>query len=449
MHALLYLITGAAFLSQFGDLVKLLGPAGRLLKVSPDALAMLLFCAVILAVGRNKLVALAPKYVLLALVLLVHMTLGSIVNTVSPGTFVWGMRAYLAFVPLFLLPMVFTFTEAHLRRYFKFVVCLALLQLPVALYQRIFVYPIIPTGDVIRGTFSSGAIMSVTLVSIVGMIIALYLRKQVAGKWLLMIPLLLIPTLINETKGTVILLPLALCAVAYFNVESAKRFKALFVSALASAFFVLAFAVAYDVYFPDLSEDMGKEGESLNLLSFLANDALDSVYKDHDEPKLGRVGRVDSFLYAYVELSKQPVTLPFGLGVGNVSHPDAIEFLRGEHHEFYEKYGAYVTTYASLLWSVGIVGILITLLAIRMMYVDTKFIRESGGYKGALAVGWSATLICLPIAFLYKDLVYANVINVLVFFVSGYFASERVRSVSIHPSRAPADAPALTFPPKA
>ncbi|MEM7100801.1 MAG: hypothetical protein AAF541_21240 [Pseudomonadota bacterium] len=421
---LLYLTTAAAFVSQSVDLNQVLGPAGRVLKISPDLLAAMLFAATMVWLGRTKSLAMPGKYLVLGVILLLHMVVGAIINQVSPGAFVWGVRVYFAFIPLFILPLVYRFSDLEIQRYLVFVLGLCLMQLPVALYQRIFVYPYTPTGDVVRGTFQSGAIMSIVLVMAVGIMLALQLRGKISLKTLLIVaPIMLIPTLINETKGTVVLLPIVLTAVAFFHAEAAKRIKLLFISGIASVMFILTFTVAYDVYFPD----RGNEGDSFKLIKFFTDEALGDLYKDLEEPKPGRVGRVDSILYALQELDKDPVKVAVGLGIGNVSHPETMDFVKGEYGDLYEYYGAATTTYASVLWTTGVMGVLFTLLILWCMYRDTSYLRNRDSYTAAIALGFSSVAICLPVAFLYKDLVYSNVANVLGLFLAGYIVSERVR----------------------
>ena len=55
------------------------------------------------------------------------------------------------------------------------------------------------------------SMLSIFLICVVAVLMGMYLRKQITGKALaVLFLLLLIPTTINETKGTLVLLPIAL-----------------------------------------------------------------------------------------------------------------------------------------------------------------------------------------------------------------------------------------------
>lgn len=421
MKTLLYLITVAAFLSQFRDLISFLGPAGRFVKILPDMGSGLLLVAILFSFGSSRRLVLSPKYVIVGAILLLHMTLGAISNSMPAGAFVGGLRDYLAFVPLFLLPAVYEFTEEDLKKYFRFVLLLSLLQVPVSLYQRIFLFPVTPTGDVVRGMFASGAIMSTFLIGVIAVLMAMLLRGRLSkfGFYSMTI-ILTIPMWINETKGTVILFPVAMIAVAMFASAPARRIRIFFLSLSVSVVFVVAFAVAYDFFFP-------KEGSRNALVEFFTEDAINTVYKDSDAVY---VGRVDSVLYAYQKLSEDPINLAMGLGIGNVSNPEAFDVIVGDYGDYYEEYGATTTTYTSLLWEMGLIGILLTWLVLWMVLGDARRVAEETSWESAIGLGWTGVVSMLPIALLYKSFVSQNIFIVVAMFVAGVLASRSAIAVA-------------------
>ena len=420
MKALLYLITAVAFVSQFRDLASMLGPVSRLVRILPDLGSGLLLVAILFSFANTKRLVVSPKYVIVGAILLLHMILGAISNSVPPGAFVGGLRAYFAFVPLFLLPAVYEFSEEELKNYFKFVLLLCLVQVPISVYQRAFIFPVTPTGDVVRGMFPSGAIMSTFLIGGIAVLLAMLLRGRLSKlSFFALTTTLTIPMWINETKGTVVLFPIAIFAVAMFFSDPARRVRVFVLSLGVSIVFVVAFAVAYDYFFP-------KEGSRNALVEFFSEDALNNVYKDQERPKIGAVGRLDSVLYAYKELSDDFTKVAFGLGIGNVSDPETFEVIKGDYGDHYEQYGASTTTYASLLWQTGVLGILLTWLMLWLILNDARRVAQEPGWSGAMGLGWTGVVSMLPVAFLYKDFIYSNSVIVVAMFVTGLIASKSV-----------------------
>ena len=78
----------------------------------------------------------------------------AVVNGVSPDVTIGGIRFYFRYIPLFLLPFAFDYSDKDLRRLFILLVALALVQIPVAFKQRFIEYAKVVSGDVITGTLS-------------------------------------------------------------------------------------------------------------------------------------------------------------------------------------------------------------------------------------------------------------------------------------------------------
>ncbi|MEM1145300.1 MAG: hypothetical protein AAGI88_22195 [Pseudomonadota bacterium] len=431
MKPLIYLLIGASFFSSFRDLINVLGPLGKLFTFVPEVLAALLLASVMLELGRRKQLALSPKYMLLAILLLSHVLIGIALNTVPAGTVAGGMRLYFKFMPVFLAPCVVPYSEREIQNLLKFILFLCLLQAPVALLQRVFVFSQQETGDVVRGTFGVGSILSITLVSIIVALVGFYQRNRLSKKQLaLLAPTLFLPTMINETKGTIVLLPIAMFGLAMLNAKPGHAMKNLLLGSLLTLAFIGTFAAAYRVFFPgNLENDMG-------VLEFLFEGAAaDAYYKDKGPGEGKTIGRWDSVVFAYDILLADPTRLLAGLGIGNVSDPSTSSIIRGAYSEEFFEYGVDITTISYLIWEVGLIGVAITFMMIGAIFWDAKALSRQDTLVGALGLAWAAILTMMPAAMLYKDLIHHAQIGFLAALVSGIIVSARYRQLATEKQR--------------
>lgn len=419
MKALLYILLSLAFVSDFRMLKAAVGSASQVVTLAPEGLAGVMTIGILLMLGYQKRLILSPKYVFIGLIFVALFIVGAIANSVSPGAFFWGIRKYFVFLPLFFLPAVFDFDERDLKHLLAFVLLLSFLQLPVSLYQRIFIYPITPTGDVVRGMFGTGAAMSTFLVGVIVMLYGLYTRRQIS-RFLLFVslPILTLPMLINETKGVMVLLPVALVALTVAEGGTRFSFGRVMSAIGASIIFIAVFVVAYEVYFP-------REGEKFVMLDFLSGGVVNNVYKGTDHPDPDAVGRVDSIIYAIQGHAGSVVSLLTGFGAGNVSETN-ISVIAGEKGSVLSDYGGSKTTYALLIWELGLIGVLITLLGVFFVFLDAREVSKRQDFIGALGVGWVGVAAMLPVAFMYKNFIGAGVVSTIGFLLAGLMSAQRL-----------------------
>src|SRR5690606_41540042 len=84
------------------------------------------------------------------------------------------------------------------------------------------------TGDVVTGTTSNSGTLSVLMVSGVTVLTVMYLRRRLALMPLLVLTgFLLVPTMLNETKPTLVMLPIAMLAPILFMRRAEKPFRRL------------------------------------------------------------------------------------------------------------------------------------------------------------------------------------------------------------------------------
>lgn len=413
VRCLLYLLVFAAVISEFRDLIEPLGPAGKIIKLVPDMLSGLVLVVAAMELARRRVLYLPPKYLLVGLLLVLHFVAGAVANSMPPDTVVAGIRNYLKYVPLFLLPVIVPLSDREVRWLLYLVLALMLMQVPISVLQRLFISN--PSGDVVRGTMGSGAIMSIALISTIGVLFALHLRGWLGRmKLLTLVVLLFLPATINETKGTVILLPLAILPIAFFHGDPAKRLKRVVAGSAICLAMLVAFAAVFNYMYPT------EEGGIVDY--FLEGGAATNVYKQKEVGEGKAVGRIDSVLFAWEELKADPMKLVFGLGIGNVSD----SLIPGEYAEDYKDHGVFVTTYSALIWEVGVMGILLSLVLLGFIAGDAARLRADPGFVGAFALGWVAVCLVMFVSMIYKDLLHQNVMGYLFMLLSGVIVSRRV-----------------------
>src|SRR5690606_8850613 len=106
---------------------------------------------------------------------------------------------------------------------------LLLVQVPLAVYQRFFSFQNkMHTGDVVTGTVSGSHALSILLISCVSILAVLYLKRRLSLMPLLVATgFLLLPTMLNETKATLVMLPIAMLAPLFFISKRERPFRRL------------------------------------------------------------------------------------------------------------------------------------------------------------------------------------------------------------------------------
>src|SRR5688572_15080648 len=210
INALVIAVFGAAFVVEY--LIRerdLLHPYLILLPELMSAIAMVIVLARLTAGAR---ISLDGRYAGFIVALLLTIVVGFVVQDVPTGAAVAGVRSHLKFLPFFLLPMVFRFTPSELRVQFLLLLVLLLGEAPLALYQRFIEYAdTMQTGDVVRGTATTSSALSMLMMCGITAVVSLYLRGLIRlPTVIVVVGTLVVPTTLNETKATLLLLPVAL-----------------------------------------------------------------------------------------------------------------------------------------------------------------------------------------------------------------------------------------------
>lgn len=436
MEKIPYLLFGAVFSLDYLALRLNVIPRGA--TWIPEALAAIALLMVLLKLAVDRRIDLSPKYVVLGGSFIALAAVGIIINSVQPGTIFAGVRNYFKFVPFFLLPIAFCYSAQHTQRFLRVLVVLAVSQLPLAVYQRLFQFKGVLTGDVIAGTLVISSVLSMFLIASIAVLVAYYLKGYIrSGRFLVLLALLFLPATLNETKSTLVLFPLALFLPILLLPEGRAKWRYIVLSGVATLIAMVVFFAIYDHFMmprknEGLVEFIGSKDRIVHYL-YGGAAAANSAEIDGRERPLGlgyslpeeRVERIDSVVLPLRVLSADPVKLLVGLGVGNVSD-SYVAALKG-HYVHYLELGAQRSTLSQLLWETGVIGALLAVMFLVCVFRDAMFMRRDDGVNGALALGWTAVTAIALVALPYKNLLLFNVLGYLFAFFAGHVAGMRVR----------------------
>ena len=350
---------------------------------------------------------------------------GALANDVGSGPLISGMRYYLRAIPFFFLPAVYEFKDWQLRQQLRALGALCLLQVPVAVFQR---HEIMVTGhttnaDAVIGTVMQSGVLSMLLICALCVFGAAMLRDRLP-KWVfaLLFLLFIFPMSINETKATVILLPLGLLTTFIVGAPAHKRVQAtvgaLAILAVGGAIFVPVFdyyqaktAIPYKIadFFTNKTE----------LYNYLNTGARVGTHKE--------AGRVEALTIPVQELARDPVTLALGLGLGNVSHSSLGTEFTGAHYGVYGRY-TNETSIATFLFEAGILGTGLILWLHWLVLTDAFFVaRTDPGVVGTLALGFVGTLAVVTVGLFYIALHITYLVSYLFWYLAGVIAARRMQ----------------------
>jgi len=416
MNNLLYSLFVSIFL--FDYISKPLGALGRYVTWFPELLSILVMPVIL---GRFMLGAtrnVPPKWFLFLALFLLNIIIGIVVNSVPAGPLIAGFRAYLKFIPFFLLPFVYHFSSQQIEGQLKVLLFFFIIQAPVALYQRLVVSKGLLTGDYVKGTLSSSGQLTVILCCAIAVIISFYLAKKISlTKVVVIFFLLFIPMTINETKATLILLPIALAFPFYFSSHKIKleQLIPMIVLGIATA---IAFVLVYDYFM--------RPRWGYGLVDFLTQEgrAGNYLYRGHNYKFYSQVGKVDSFVIAFNTISEDLLRFFFGFGIGNVSESFS-PWLSGEYAEKYSAFNVKTSVLTLILWELGVFGVISYYVLYLMILKDSKGLSiNDNNITGVLSQGWRTVVVIIMVGTAYANFLQENVTGYLFWYLSGYIISE-------------------------
>ena len=420
----------------------------------PDGLSAIAVVMVIAQLTWGSRLSLPPRYVLLFTLFVLVVIVGWIVNSVSPGTTIAGTRFYFRYVPFFLLPMVFRFTDDDIKRIFGYLIKFFALQILVVSVQKFVLgYP----PDQVSGTVLVGSTLSFLLISGVCIALAAYLRNLLTLKWFLVLALALFyPTTVNETKATLILLPIGCIAVVLAGAGSKSGSETLkllvktgaFVSVLVVGFFVMYSLTLESEFGVDEDGKAGRNlvefftdpGRTLNYLytgeaSLVDSEAIlnrkdTKVFGQTVDPNIveSRTRRLDSVALPYFILRDRAVWLTLGLGAANTAD-FSVDFLNGQYTQIWDTVGSELTI-TTVLLETGFLGLLLFVIFLLMLMRDGMKVAKisESGIQGALGAGLTGIAAMFILTLFYKNFIAFNATGYLFWFISGLALSNLLRA---------------------
>jgi hypothetical protein len=241
-------------------------------------------------------------------------------------------------------------------------------------------------------------------------------------------PIFVLAMSINETKITVFALPIGLMITAIVGSPPRKRLS---MTVYASVLIVVGgviFVPLYNFFSAFNNYDIHKG----SIQSFLSNPAFMAGYLD-TKASVGsgkEAGRVDALIVPLQVLSKDPVQLGFGLGIGNATRSSLGPQFSGQYEPIYGIYSV-ETSMATFILETGVFGAILVLVLHWMIFQDAvNEMRQDSGLIGTIALGWIATSVLVLACNFYITTHTFESISYMFWFFSGLIASNRVRRAS-------------------
>jgi len=374
------------------------------------------------------------RYIWLIVALTLVWMIGAVAEAVDPGPLVAGVRNYFKYLPVFLLPAVYRFSDRQLRILLGIFLMIAALQVPLAFFQRFVQFSdFMHTGDPVTGTVATSSSLTLVLCLAITLIMTLYVHRKIAlSLAVVLFCYLAAPTAINETKATLLLLPVATLGPFFLvsGVEEKWR-KAVPILGIC-AFGLVTFAAVYNILI-----EARWEGRAIG--EFLTSGYWEFyLYRGVEagsDPE--NLGRLDSIILPISFLSNKWMQLLFGLGIGNVSS-SFLPGMEGAYFGTYQGYGIGMTAIGDLLWETGVVGLSLYLLLFVFIWRDSRRYAITDEDARWYGTWWSVGIVIFAFGLVYKTILNFNELGYMLFFWSGIIASRSWRL------RYPADSTAIS-----
>jgi hypothetical protein len=429
MHVLMMI---TLCLASVCEAIALYWKPASLAKFIPEAVAILIAGAVFFEGVRRGFPNVATRYWVVFGSLAFIVLCGILTNSVGSGPIFAGLRVYFRAIPLFFVPAVFNFTEAQIKTQVKLVLGIGLLQMPVAAYQRYVIWTEGRfSGDDVRGTAADSGILSIILICMALVLLGAYMRKQItASRFFPLFFLVLLPTMINETKATVILLPIGLMTTIVAGSARGQRMK---VFAMGLALLGIFGAILVPVY--DYMAAKNPYKNEQHLMDFFTNQQeMDRYMNAKGNAGLGAnhaVRRGDQIRVPVEYLSRDPVKLAFGLGIGNASHSNLGEQFTGEYYDLFQFFA--VLTLSTVMLELGMIGLLLLFVVYAMLFFDAIAVaREDKGLLGSMGSGWIGIMAVIGAATFYTTIHLFTMLSFLFWYFAGMVAARRTQLQAQH-----------------
>ena len=388
------------------------------LRLLPDVLSIIAAAAVLIQISRRQRFEMPGRFVVLLGTVLFVMTAGLVINQVSSFVVINAFREYLKYLPFFLLPALYHFSERQLKTQLTLMLVYCFIQVPVTLHQRFILFKGRWTGDLIGGTFGESASgkLSVFLACALAVVAAMWIRKRLTTLQMLVCAFLIIlPTSLNLTMISLLTLPFALIVPIVAGARRGEKVFRLTAILVLVALFGAGFIPSYN-YFKDL-----KGGPTL--LEFVTSpERLEKYVYEGSGSQYNRVQRFDAIAFAFKTLQRDG-DLILGVGAGNAS-PSPVAQMRGEYHRRYWRMEPNKVFLAKLTWELGILGVVLYLAWMLMIWRESIVAAEANTLHGTLALGWLAVTPIVAGSLAYFKTFEMNLYSYLFFFYSGVVVAQ-------------------------
>jgi hypothetical protein len=432
MQAFTLAIICCVTLAEF--LVQLLNLPG-VLRFLPEAMSAVVIFYVLVAGTHDRFHLVAPKYWFVFGALAFVLLCGVINGAPGAGPVISGSRFYLRAVPLFFLPAVLPLSEIQLKRQLQWLLAIALIQVPVAAYQRWVIQAASRySGDDVRGTLLDSGILTLFLVCGIAVLTGLLMRGRIRARWYaILVVLLIIPTTINETKVVVFYLPMAILFAVLVGAAPGKRLR--YASAGLLGLIVIG-ALFVPIY--NMNEVNNPHKNEKDIAEFFTNQKRMSRYLSSDVAGVGTkkdVRRGDAIVVPLQFLAKDPVRLAFGLGTGAVSPSNFGQNFQGDYHPLFKQF--LIISFTVFLLEFGIFGVALIFVLFWLVFADTLAVarNDKNTLFGALAVGWAAVVAIFALDIVYTIFHEFASVTYLYWYFSGLICARRMAIVYENRSR--------------
>ena len=239
-----------------------------------------------------------------------------------------------------------------------------------------------------------------------------------------LLALLLLPTTINETKVTLLFVPIGVLIVMIVGAEARHRLRVALTASSVVVFFVAAYIPIYD-----MMEVHNPDKRTAGILDFFGNQKKVSHYMSSNISGLGTtkdVRRGDAIMVPFQYLARDPVRLSLGLGLGSVAPSNLGRNFEGPMHPLFAHFMLISITYFML--ELGMLGSGLILLLYWLLFRDSLAVaNHDQGIFGAFAVGWTGVVVLMCIAIFYNSAHLFESLSYLFWYFSGVVAARRVQ----------------------
>lgn len=353
----------------------------------------------------------APAFILIALAFMGYSLVVSIAQWYSLAEFVAGFKRYFQMFGLMMAITLIIFTPQSFVRWRKFMLVIALLQFPFALYELLILVPqrgglalSSYTTDIIAGTFganmqggSPNSVMVIFLFSAIAFLVARWRSGLVNSKYFyILFVIFMLPIGMGETKIALVMLPMVGLVLfgKDFMYAPLRYLPALIGVAL------LTFLLGY-LYVVIMMQSSPMEV----LESTLKYNIGSQGYSDGQY-----LNRWTSITFWLGEQSlRDPVGFIFGNGLG--SSYTSTGAMAGHLGLKYLNYGINLTAASTILWDTGLIGLILFISIFVSAWFAAKKLEKlsSDPSVKADALAIQATIPLFMLSIVYSD----SIVNLL------------------------------------